>query len=94
MVIVIKVVISNEITIYNPSQELLDWSKKNLIVANPEWEKKFRMKLWLGDTPEKLWLYKMDSGNLILPFGTFKTIYPMIAGADISLDFHETRKVD
>lgn len=94
MVIVIKVVISNEITIYNPSQELLEWSKKNLIVANPEWEKKFRMKLWLGDTPEKLWLYKMDSGNLILPFGTFKTIYPMIAGADISLDFHETRKVD
>ena len=90
----IKVHISNEITIFEPTKELTLWCEKNLIVANPEWEKKFRMKLWLGDTPEKLWLYKVDAGALILPFGVFKTIYPMIAGADITVDFPDTRPID
>lgn len=90
----IKVHISNEITIFEPPKDLTLWCEKNLIVANPEWEKKFRMKLWLGDTPEKLWLYKVDAGALILPFGVFKTIYPMIAGADITVDFPDTRPID
>ena len=90
----IKVHISNEITIFEPTKDLTLWCEKNLIVANPEWEKKFRMKLWLGDTPEKLWLYKVDAGALILPFGVFKTIYPMIAGADITVDFPDTRPID
>ena len=89
-----KVTISNEITVYEPTRELLTWCEKNLIVNNPEWEKKFRMKLWLGDTPEKLWLYKMDAGALILPFGLFKTVYPMIESADITLEFPDTRPVD
>ena len=90
----IRVHISNEITIFEPTKDLTLWCEKNLIVANPEWEKKFRMKLWLGDTPEKLWLYKVDAGALILPFGVFKTIYPMIAGADITVDFPDTRPID
>lgn len=89
-----KVVISNEITIYNPSEELTTWCQKNLIVKNPEWEKKFRMKLWVGNTPEKLWLYKVDAGSLILPFGILKAIYPMIDGADFEVDFPTRRPVN
>jgi superfamily II DNA or RNA helicase len=89
-----RVEISNEITVYDPTPELTQWCKKNLIVDNPEWEKKFRMKLWLGDTPEKLWLYKIDAGALVLPFGVFKTIYPMISGAKMTVDFPDTRQID
>ena len=51
-----RIIVSNEITIEHPSQELKDWCKKTLVVKNPDFEKKFRMKLWLGDTPEKIWL--------------------------------------
>lgn len=80
--------------VFDPTEELKEWCKKNLVVDNPEWDKKFRMKLWLGDTPEKLWLYKVDAGALILPFGIFKTIFPMICGTNIKVDFPETRKVD
>lgn len=94
MVSTIRVQISNEITIFEPTQALIQWCEKNLIVSNPEFDKKLRMKLWIGDTPEKLWLYKVDAGALILPFGVFKTIYPMIAGADIALDFPDTRIID
>ena len=89
-----RVEISNEITIYNPTDELTQWCKNNLVEANPEWDKKFRMKLWLGDTPERLWLYKVDAGTLILPYGVFKNIYPMIREADISVDFPVQRSVD
>lgn len=89
-----KVVISNEITIYEPTDELTQWCKKKLVVDNPEWEKKLRMRLWLGDTPERLWLYKVDAGALILPYGVFKTIYPMISGTDIKVDFPDTRHID
>ena len=89
-----RVVVSNEITIFEPTDELCQWCKKNLVVKNPDWEKKFRMKLWLGDTPEKLWLYKVDAGALILPFGVFKTIFPMIEGAEITTAFPEIRPVN
>jgi superfamily II DNA or RNA helicase len=90
----VQVKISNEITIYEPTEELTQWCKKNLVVKNPEWEKKFRMKLWLGNTPEKLWLYKVDAGALILPFGVLKTIYPMIKGCTITTDFPQKRPID
>ena len=89
-----RVVVSNEITIFEPTDELCQWCKKNLVVKNPDWEKKFRMKLWLGDTPEKLWLYKVDAGALILPFGVFKTIFPMIEDAEITTAFPDKRPVD
>lgn len=89
-----RVEVSNEITVHEPSEELKTWCKRKLVVDNPEWEKKLRMRLWLGDTPEKLWLYKVDAGSLILPYGVFKTIYPMISGADITVDFPEERRVN
>ena len=88
-----RVHISNEITVYEPTEELVKWCKKNLVVDNPEWEKKFRMRLWLGDTPEKLWLFKIDAGALILPFGVLKTIYPML-NATVTTDFPEKRAVN
>ena len=88
------VTISNEITIENPSEELHQWCKKNLVIRNPVYEKKFRMKLWLGNTPEKLWLYKVDGDSLILPFGTLDSILPLLQGAEIQTDFPQPRRVD
>lgn len=89
-----RVELSNEITIHEPTEELCQWCKKNLVVQNPEWEKKFRMKLWLGNTPEKLWLYGVDAGALILPFGVLHTIYPMLEGAVVTTAFPEKRPID
>ena len=89
-----RVVVSNEITVYEPTAELVKWCEKNLVVANPEFDKKLRMRLWVGNTPEKLWLYKVDAGALILPYGVFNTIYPMLKGADFVIDFPETRPVN
>jgi len=88
------VTISNEITIEKPSVELRKWCEKHLIISNPEYEKKFRMKLWLGNTPEKLWLYKIDGDSLVLPFGMLASVIPMLEGADFRKNFPPSRPVD
>lgn len=88
------VTISNEITVEKPSSELRKWCEKHLIVKNPEYEKKFRMKLWLGNTPEKLWLYKIDGDALVLPFGMLSSVLPMLRGAEFRKNFSQPREID
>lgn len=66
--------VSNAITVTDPSVELLAWCKKNLTIANPEYAKKARMGFWLGDTPKTLSLYETRGNELVLPFGTLRSI--------------------
>ena len=67
-----NVLVSNTLTIENPTQEALMWCKKNLTIANPEYAKKVLIHFWVGDTPSKLSLYDQEGGTLILPFGTLR----------------------
>ena len=65
---------SNEITINGSTPEILAWCKKELVIDNPEYAKKERMGLWVGNTPRTLSLYKCNGEALILPIGAFKHI--------------------
>ncbi len=58
-----------EITLYEPTYEILQWCRNNMWVTNPEFVSRKRMNKWLGNTPEKLMLYKRIDGNIILPAG-------------------------
>lgn len=69
-----KIKISNEITIIDPSQEIIAYCNRELVIDNPEYSKKERMGLWLGNTPRKLYLYKINGNAVILPVGAFKGI--------------------
>ena len=73
--------VSNVIAVENPTTEALAWCKKNLTIANPDYAKKARMHLWLGDTPKVLTLYEQHGNTLILPFGTLRTL-PDCIGKD------------
>lgn len=68
------ITVSNTLAVENPSAEMLMWCKKNLILTNPDYAKKSRMNLWLGDTPKTLSLYEQNGNTLILPFGTLKNL--------------------
>lgn len=70
-----KFIVGNDIKIENPNAELIDWIKDNLIIDNPEYIKKARMGKWLGNTPQKIYLYERDLGCLRLPFGCFQDLY-------------------
>ena len=74
----VKVIISNEITITEPTQEIMDWCKRELVLPNPDYEKKERMGLWTGNTPRTLSLYKVNGNSVILPIGALKHIMPIL----------------
>ncbi|MDR0820908.1 MAG: DEAD/DEAH box helicase family protein [Oscillospiraceae bacterium] len=69
-----RVTVSNVLAVENPTAEVLMWCKKNLTITNPDYAKKARMHLWLGDTPKVLTLYEQQGDTLILPFGTLRTL--------------------
>lgn len=66
--------ISNTLSVNNPTKELMTWCKKNLVIANPEYAKKARMNLWLGNTPKMLYLYEIRGDTLVLPFGVLRSL--------------------
>ena len=72
------VTISNEITITGLTQEIMDWCAKELVIPNPDYAKKERMGLWVGNTPRTLSLYKINGNSVILPIGAFKFIKPIL----------------
>lgn len=89
-----KTLISNKIYISAPSAAIAEYCRKNLVLANPEYEKKRRMGRWLGATPRTLCLYERDADRLILPFGCLRDIMPLISGGEVECDFPEYRRVD
>ncbi|MDO4477510.1 MAG: DEAD/DEAH box helicase family protein [Lachnospiraceae bacterium] len=72
--------IGSTIKITDPSQKIMDWCKANLVLVNPDYQKKVRMHLWVGDTPKQLFLYSMNGNDLILPFGCLRSILPLLEG--------------
>ena len=89
-----SITISNVITIDSPSAELLKWCKQNLKLKNPEYAKKQRMHFWIGNTPEYLTLYETRGGKLVLPFGTLRSILPMVNADEIRTEFQVPEKID
>ena len=52
------------------------------------------MHFWIGNTPEWLYLYEIHGEQLVLPFGTFRNIIPMIDINDVKMDFPVAEKID
>lgn len=70
-----NLVISNEITIHDPTDEVRKWIYDKLKVANPEYENKLRLGLWLGNTPQELKLYRTSGDSIIIPYGVRKSLF-------------------
>ena len=69
--------VGQKIFIHEPTHEVVEWCRENLIVDNPEYSKKERMGLWTGNTPRKLYLYEEVNGDLWIPFGCLLQIRDM-----------------
>jgi len=89
-----RVTVGSTITIEQPSQELCQWCNQQLRIRNPDYSKKVRMHFWLGNTPETLSLFETRGNTLILPFGTLRTIAPMLGNSETVSDFSEGAAVD
>lgn len=78
--------ISNEITITEPTPEVLNWCKQELVIPNPDYAKKERMGLWVGNTPKQLYLYKINGKAIVLPIGAFSYIKGILYRDNIKVD--------
>jgi superfamily II DNA or RNA helicase len=85
--------VGSYLKITDPTPELMKWCKDNLVLTNPDYQKKVRMHLWLGNTPKQLLLYSMNENSLVLPFGCLRSILPLLDG-DVKKLFKTPRKVD
>lgn len=88
------VTVSNNITITEPTPEIITWCQHNLKIPNPEYSKKARMGFWLGNTPQWLYLYEVHGGKIILPYGCLKQIAPMLNGCPCASDFKPFESID
>ena len=69
-----QVIVSNKLTITDPTPEVVSWVKKELKISNPEYTKKARMGFWTGNTPKDLYLYEQDGDRLVVPFGVLELL--------------------
>lgn len=72
--------VGNRIVVREPVGRAFDWCRKNLVLANPEYHKKERMGLWLGNTPQNIYLYERNGDRLVIPFGCISELkreFPM-----------------
>ena len=89
-----QVRVGNNITISNPSPEVLTWCQTNLKLPNPDFTKKARMGFWVGNTPKHLYLYEMHGGDVVIPYGCLKAIAPLIKDAVVQSDFKPSVSID
>ena len=90
-----EIKISNEITIIEPTDDIREWIYNTLKVANPEYQKKLQLGLWIGNTPKELKLYRVSGNNIIIPYGTYKSLYntfpylrDIVTSVDLSANKH------
>lgn len=77
-----KITVANQLRVEKPHPNLEAWCKKNLVVDNPDYAKKARMHLWLGNTPKRLQLFERDDDTLVLPYGCLRSIIDFMDGRD------------
>jgi len=89
-----QTIIGAQLEIEDPSRELMEWVKKELILTNPEYVKKTRMGLWTGNTPPTIRLYAMKGTKLILPFGVIRRALPMLQSGELVSSFRDKKEID
>lgn len=72
-----KIWIKNKLIISDPTDEVRQYCKNELVMNNPDYYKKERMGKWTGNIPEKIYLYEDMGNELHLPFGCLKDIWMM-----------------
>ena len=70
-----ELIISNEITIHDPTSEVRQWVYDKLKVPNPEYNNKVKLGLWVENTPKELKLYRVSGDNIIIPYGVRKSLF-------------------
>lgn len=90
-----ELTIGSELRIKGAGKELRGWCMENLVLPNPEYADRIRRGLWIGRTPQYLYLYRVEGEELVLPVGTGKDIRQFLDPKDaIKTDLADNGKLD
>lgn len=89
-----RILISNIIEIQDPNKEILDYCKKELTFANPDYTKKQRLGFWTGGTSKTISLYDFYQDRIYLPIGCFDDIWKIHPIKEDYKDFTTTKYAD
>ena len=67
-----ELIISNEIQIREATPEVVQYCRDNLVFLNPEYQLRQRRGMWLGNTPQYIYLYRVDGAVIYVPCGVGK----------------------
>lgn len=66
--------VREKIIIHDPTPQVEQYCFSHLVINNPEYAKKERMGLWVGNTPREIVLFEKVGNDLILPFGCLRDL--------------------
>lgn len=72
-----KIRVAERIYIHDITPAVEEWIKSNLVLNNPDYWKRVRMKKWIGNTEPEIYLYERIGDTFIVPFGCFEHIWKM-----------------
>lgn len=87
-----EVIISNKITIKNPSWDITSFCLRELVIDNPDYQNMLKRgkpeAVRFSKIPPKLYLYVAKGGDLVLPFGCVYAIWKYIKDCPIKTEFN------
>ena len=72
-----KIIISNNLKIIDPTKEIKAWAFENLTLDNPDYYKKERIGKWTGNIPMTISLYECVGYDMRLPFGCLQNVWKL-----------------
>ena len=87
-----KIKITNIIEIEQPTEDILNYCKKELVFKNPDYDKKKRMGFWTGGISKTISLYSIYQDKLYLPIGCFEDIWKINPKIEDFTDYAVTKK--
>lgn len=86
-----NIVISKDLKIENPNQEVIEYCEKKLTIDNPDYITAERVGRYTGNIERKIKLYVKNGSSYILPFGCLKDIWKIRGNSSYELKFHDFR---
>lgn len=90
-----KINVDSKIEIIEPSKEIIDFCNKELILKNPEIQKKKAMGFYTGNIQPTIKLYTKKNNNYILPIGCLENIWKINSNInDYNINFGMHEKIE
>lgn len=86
-----KITLTNIIEIEQPTEDILNYCKKELVFKNPDYDKKKRMGFWTGGISKTISLYNVYQDKLYLPIGCFEDIWKINPKLEEFTDYAVTK---